>query len=184
MRVGPLVAGVIALLFGVVLVAMTFVSSPVTIPASGGFVPVTTNALAGGTLSVSWSGAPSSTTVAVYHCGSTCVFTSQTACAGMPCTAQGGPAATGHGGSGSLSLSVANGASYAILAQGTNAPLSASTTVTGLTLVMLLGIILAVLGVVLLVLSRGGPARSPAPMGTAGASEEEAPAEEEDDGIR
>jgi hypothetical protein len=181
MRAGPLVAGVIALLFGVLLIAVTFLSSSVTVPASGGFVPVTPHTLVGGSLSVAWSGAPSSTTIAVYHCGSVCAFTSQTGCSGMPCTAAGGPAATGQGSSGSLSVSVTSGSSYAILAQGTAQPVSATTTVTGLTLLMLLGVILALLGIVLLVLARGGAAK--APLGASEEADEESP-EEEDDGIR
>jgi hypothetical protein len=184
MRVGPLVAGVIALLFGVLLIALTFLSSSLTIPASGSFVPVTPHTLAGGNLNVAWSGAPSSTTIAVYHCGAVCAFTSQTGCGGMPCTAAGGPAVTGQGSSGSLSLSVTSGSSYAILAQGTSQPVSATTTLTGLSIIMLLGVILAVLGIVLLVLARGGGTKGPAPIGAADDAEEESLAEEEDDGIR
>ncbi|MCI4344782.1 MAG: hypothetical protein L3J87_04075 [Thermoplasmata archaeon] len=183
MRVAPLLAGVVAVLLGVVLIALTFVSSPVVIPASG-FAPVTAHPLSSGTMTVSWSGAPSGYAVGVYHCSSQCTFTSMSQCSGLPCTSAGGPIATGHGTSGSVTFAVDSSSTYDLVAQGSSLPIAASASLSGLTLLMLLGVILAILGVVLFVLARGGGTKSPSAMGSAEGAEEESPAEEEDDGVR
>jgi hypothetical protein len=183
MRIAPLLAGVVAVLLGVVLIALTFTSSPVIIPSSG-FVPVAPHPLSSGTMTVSWSGAPSGYAVGVYHCNGPCTFTSMNQCSGLPCTAAGGPIATGHGTSGSVSFAVDSTSTYDVIAQGSSLPISASASLSGLTLLMLLGVIVAILGVVLLVLARGGGAKSPTGMGAAEGTEEESPAEEMDDGVR
>jgi hypothetical protein len=168
MRIGPLVAGVAALIVAALLLVLALLGTSATVPQAGSYLEVSPHLIGSGTMTVSWSGATSTTQVGIYNCGSSaCSFTSPSGCNGLPCTAAGGPVASGTGGSGSLHTQVQSGTNYAVVQSGTAQPLSTSTSLLGLTYVLLIGIIILILGGLLLGLSRGRsaprPARAPKP---------------------
>jgi len=138
MRRGLLIVGIVLLLLGVIAAAV-----PMALPASTSIPPSPSaliespNLLGSGTLNLHWSGASDQTNVTVYECDSS-------ACANLVSRLGG---ATGS--SGSISVPVSGGTWYAITETGSSTPVSATLGIVGLTTLVVIGVILAVLGAVL-----------------------------------
>ena len=154
MRWGRFVVGLILLLIGLVLIVLPLVATTTESVAPSQVLTLTPAFVGSGTLTVSWSGAPSGTSVELYAC-STAVCDS-------------GPhLASGQGGSGSFSASLSSGQTYGIQVAGTGGSAVTLTLKTmGLTLPMIAGIVLAIVGVIVLLLSfrRRAEAASPSPV--------------------
>lgn len=166
MRKLPLILGIVAIGIGVIFVVFSLESTATTIPPPGSALSLSPNVVGSGSFTLTWSGAPSGTQVAFYHCGSSaCAFTgSPTGCGGFPCTASGGPASTGKGASGSITSTVQSGDYYAVAEIGASSGVSATYSLVGLTFAILIGIVLMAVGAFLLFLARRAPKMQPAGM--------------------
>lgn len=158
------ILGLVVLILGVALIALGYTvlgalpNQNIPPASSGSEAALTPTIYGSGTLSVSWSGAASGTSVQMYSCP-------DTACSGSYTVSQLTLVASGSGGSGSFSASVQGGRTYLLTESGTAGGLSVSASVTGFGNAALIGVILAVVGAILVVL----PSRAPKPV-------EEAPA--------
>jgi hypothetical protein len=156
MRRGLFVAGIVVLVLGIVLagasLAIQAMSTSVSIPA-GSADQLTPSGIGSTSVSISWSGADSSTTVYLIS--------------GSPtCSSPSGIVAHGAGASGSFSASLSSGTTYQLYACNSGAPvaLNASYTTSGISILLLIGIIVAVIGVVITVLGlRARPKAKPSP---------------------
>ena len=144
MRRGLAIGGIVLIVIGVALFGggYALISSGTTETASAGQVlSLTPTTVGSSTVSVSWSGAPAGATVYLMT--------------GSPtCTSPSGVVVQGSGSSGSFSASVSPGTTYALYACSGTSPAGASFTYSssGLTYLMVIGIVLAVVGLLLLVL--------------------------------
>jgi hypothetical protein len=165
MRRGLFIAGVVVLVLGLLIFVgdYAYISQPSTVTVGGGSVDELTPSGVGATqLSVSWSGGSSNTEV---------YLTTST----PSCPNSGSNVATGSGASGSFSASLASGSTYGLYfctggAVSSSSSISVTTTATGFTWFMVIGIAIAVIGAIIAVLGyRAEPKARPV--------EEEAPAE-------
>jgi hypothetical protein len=160
------ILGIVILILGVAIVALAFTvltSIPSqTIPpsSSGSQASISINTLTSGSLSISWSGAASGTSVQMYSCP-------DASCSGTYTVSQLTLVASGSGSSGSFSGSVQPGHTYLLTETGTAGGLSVTGSLTGLSWWDIIGIVVAVIGAILVVL----PARAPR------TTEEEMPSE-------
>jgi len=137
--------GIVLLVIGILLFAVAAVlpqTGSQTIPAGAGW-ELTPTAIGGEALTLSWSNGGSGTNVTLYDCGSTCPATIGSGLSSV---------ATGHGGSGSLSVSVDSGHQYLFVETAGTATLSASYSAVGLTVLGVIGIVVAALGTVIVLL--------------------------------
>ena len=151
MRRGLVVAGIVLLLIGVVLAVLPFLQMTSTvIPEAGidntGYNSITPNFVGSGTITVSWSGATSSTHIVVYPCSGGCSFSAT-------------PIVNVSGDSGSFSFTAQGGSSYAMTEYGSSQPVSATVSTSGLTFLGVAGIALLVVGLILVVLGVRARAR-------------------------
>jgi uncharacterized membrane protein len=159
MRKGLFVVGIVLLLIGAAVAGYAnFRTAPETLTDTG-VLEVTPFLIGSGTLTVSWSGASSSTTVSVYDC-------SNNACAGAspPPTL-----ASATGASGSIAVSVSSGKTYGIAESGDANGVSANLGISGLSGLVLGGIILVIIGVLLVALSFRAKRARAAPVSMAAA---------------
>jgi hypothetical protein len=157
---------------GIVILGLGFTSlfsqSVTSYPLNSGRVATVTPTIWGsGSLSVSWNGGGAGTVVTLYNCGSACPIT-PSALTALPV------AGHGSGGSGSFSASVAGGTTYGMVENGTANSLVTTTQQVGFTSIDLIGIIIAVVGVILIVF----PSRRRATAGEDEAATEEMAGEE------
>jgi hypothetical protein len=158
MRTGLVVVGIVLLIIGVLAAGLTFQQTqPETVPVAPNALTVSLNTLVAGTMTISWSGGSDGETFSVFECTSTA------------CSNPGSPVVSGHGASGSVSLSVVSGGTYALQVTGGPA-VSASVVLTGFTILTFVGVILAAIGAFLLVIgiiakrrTRAAPAEVEAP---------------------
>jgi uncharacterized membrane protein len=144
---GLRIGGIVLIILGIILVGLSVAvqESPtsVAIPAGSADVlsPPSTS-LGSASFSVSWTGAAGGTEVYL--------VTGTPSCSGTP----GGLVASGSGSSGSFTATLQSGTSYELYGCDGGSPegLSVSWTATGLSLLLIIGIVVAVLGVLLLVL--------------------------------
>jgi uncharacterized membrane protein len=155
---GMLIGGIVVAIIGVLLLAGGYAiqqsATSQTIPA-GDALSLTPTSVGSASVSLSWSGA--SSTTAVY-------FTSGSA----NCPAS-GALASGTGASGKLTATLSSGTTYSVYAcNGANyTTVSVSYTYSELSVLMIIGIVLLVIGIILAVLSRRRkkplPIEAPAP---------------------
>lgn len=155
------ILGLVVLVLGVLVVALPYAgvnAMAETVPSvsSGSVAEVSPAIYGGGTLTVSWSGAPSSTEVTLYSCPG------DPSCSSITSSSQLQAIASATGSSGSISSSVSGGQTYVLTESGTSGSLSVTATVYGFGLVGVLGAVIAVIGVVLVVLPVRRPAAAPA----------------------
>ncbi|HUI38356.1 MAG TPA: hypothetical protein VLY85_01865 [Thermoplasmata archaeon] len=145
-------AGLAVIAVGFVLVVagalVQSVSTSISIPANSA-ERLTPSTIGGVSFSASWSGANASTTVYLITGAPTCVESPQ------------GVVTYGTGASGTITATLNSGTSYQLFACNGNQsePLSASYTSQGITVLMVLGIVVAIAGIVLAILgyrSRSG----------------------------
>ncbi|HTT26355.1 MAG TPA: hypothetical protein VMH90_05280 [Thermoplasmata archaeon] len=152
------ILGVLVVVLGIVIVGLGFTSlfaQSVTAypPNSGEVQTVTPQIYGGGSLMVSWNGAGPGTVVTLYNCGSACPL-DPAALAALP------KAGSGSGASGSFSASVTGGTTYGLVENGTASSLVTTTQAVGLTTLDLIGIVIAIVGVILIALPMRRPAGS------------------------
>ncbi|MCI4340480.1 MAG: hypothetical protein L3J73_04360 [Thermoplasmata archaeon] len=149
MRKGLFVTGIILLLIGLVSIAYPmFIGSSVSIVAFPDAVAPAPPLLGSGTFTVHWTGATDGTHVVLYECATS------------DCSVRGATLADVSGASGSLSVTLVSGHSYALYENGTAVSIPATVTIMGITTLILIGIVLLVIGLVVVVLSfRGRGAR-------------------------
>lgn len=153
MRKGLLVSGIVVLVLGAALAAygFTFLNSQAeTVPAYPSYAEFSVPSIGSASVTISWSGAPSGTTVDVYRCSTGCASSE-------------GFTASGSGSSGSVSFTAAQGQTYEIYAQGASSGVPATVKVTAISILDLIGIVLIVLGAVLVLLGAVMKARAPRP---------------------
>jgi ribosomal protein L40E len=169
------ILGIVVIVLGIAVLGIGFTSltaptavAPELTSHSLSYGTVTPSIYGGGSVMISWSGAASGTVVTLYSCPSnpSCSLSTLN-------VSQLDQIGSATGGSASFSASVNGGTTYVLLETGTAGGVSTTAQVTGITLSTILGIIIAVIGVVLVVL----PVRQPA------TTEEAAPAEEENLGV-
>ncbi len=172
MRRGRFVVGLVLLLIGLVLIVLPLVATTSESVAPSQVLTLTPSFIGSGTVTVSWSGAPSATSVQLYSCSTS--------------TCDTGPSlASGQGSSGSFSATLSSGQTYGIQVSGTGSSAVTLTLKTlGLTLPMLAGIVLLVVGIIVVLLSfrrrdEAAPAPSVAPVPEAPVEETPAPEPEE-----
>lgn len=152
MRRGLVIAGIVLLLIGVVLAVLPLLqTSAIDIPAYPSDNTITPNMIGPGSITITWSGAPSSTHVVVFPCS------------GGTCSGSATPIANVSGGSGTITFTASSGSSYAVTEFNGGASVSGTVKVGGLVALQLIGIVLLVIGLVLVVLGLRGRARAPAP---------------------
>lgn len=169
------IIGIVVLLLGVLLIALGFTvfntisnSVPDYRATGGSMVELTPQVYGSASTSITWSGANSGTTVTLYACP-------DSSCSGAPFSnlsvlTQLG---TGTGGSGSFSASLQGGHTYLLAETGTPGGVACTATVTGFGLSFILGLVIAIIGLILVVLP--SKAKAPTPeseeeAGSAGAS--------------
>jgi hypothetical protein len=156
------VLGLVVLILGVVVVAVSFSGfndTNATIPAqaTNSEAEYPPNILSSGTFTVSWSGAPSATSVSIYSCP-------DATCSNGPyLITQLSLLSQGSGGSGSLSATVQPGHDYVLIENGSADGLVVTETQTGLTWLGVIGLVLAILGVVLVALPTREVEKKPEP---------------------
>jgi uncharacterized membrane protein len=159
MRRKLFIGGIVLLILGLLLVLIGVVvqntATSVAIPA-GSADQLSPSSIGGSSFSATWSGATATTTVYLVS--------------GTPsCTSPQGVVAQGTGASGSLSASLSSGSTYQLYAcsAGLAVGLNVSWTATGLSILMVIGIVLALVGVVVAALGMmGKPKDAPADMGS------------------
>lgn len=144
MRRGLAIGGIVLIVIGVALFGggYALISSGTTETANAGQVlSLTPTGIGSGSVSVSWSGAPSGATVYLMTGSPTCSNPS-------------GIVVQGSGSSGSFSATVSPGTTYNLYACSGTSPAGASFTYasSGLTYLMVIGIVLAIVGLIVLVL--------------------------------
>ncbi|MCI4367690.1 MAG: hypothetical protein L3K08_08060 [Thermoplasmata archaeon] len=144
------ILGVLVVVLGIVILGIGYTSlfsqSVTAYPLNSGRVATITPTIWGsGSLSVSWNGGGAGTVVTLYNCGSACPIT-PSALTALP------KAGSGTGGSGSFSATVSGGTTYGMVENGTANNLVTTTQQVGFTSLGLIGIIIAIVGVVLIVL--------------------------------
>ena len=138
MRRGIFYAGIGVIVLGILIIVLALVAGTIstTIPVqAAGQLTFSPNMIGSGTVTLSWSGASSAFRLQVYQCtDSSCTHW------------QSAPLANGAGSSGSVSFGANGGDYYVVVAQGNANAIPASLLVSGLTLLVLVGIILAIVG--------------------------------------
>ena len=167
MRRGLFVVGLVVLIVGLGLALLPFLATTTESVPAGSVLTISPNYLGSGTVTVSWSGAPSGTDVRLFSCTN------------AQCT-PGNDIASGQGGSGSFSANLVGGTMYGIATSGTGgAAVALTLKAVGLTPLVLVGIVLLVIGAALAGLSfrrrreASAPVAGSAPAETAGAVEGE-----------
>jgi uncharacterized membrane protein len=153
MKIGGIVLIIIGIALVLISVAVQESPTPVAIPAGDADVlTAPSTSLGSASFSVSWSGAATGTEVYL--------VTGTPSCGGTPS----GLVASGSGSSGSFSASLSSGTNYELYGCDGASPegISVSWTATGLSLLMVIGIIVVVLGVVLMLLGRRASAKAAA----------------------
>jgi hypothetical protein len=153
------IAGIVVIIVGVLIagdsLTLTSDTESISNPATGcqNRLAITPPTVFGGSESMSWAGAPSGFSFSVAkESGSSCSL--------------GDIVATGSGTSGSVSFSVSAGTTYVVNASGNTAALPVSLSYSGVTLILLAGIAVAVVGAVLAFVGyvmRDRPRRARAP---------------------
>jgi hypothetical protein len=138
-RQGIFILGIVVIIIGVLIAGGSFTlnSQSNTIPQQGvGCLTIPPSTLVGGSVTLAWSGADQGFSFSVYEqSGSGCD--------------PGSLAAAGSGPSGSLTFSVSSGVTYVVLGSGNSLAVPVTLTVSGLTPLLLGGIVVAVGGAVL-----------------------------------
>ena len=154
MRRGLFVGGVVVLLIGVLMVGLGYyvnANGTTTNVSAGQVLTLTPSTIGSASTSFKWSGAPSGATVYLITGTATC-------------TSPSGVVASGSGSSGSFSASLSPGTTYSLYActGGSGAAASFTYSVSGISYLMLIGIIVLIIGIILLAL--GMRAKKPAPV--------------------
>lgn len=143
MRRGLFGAGVAVAVIGAILLVAALagveganVSQSTTIPQWANYETITINTIGSGSLSVTWSGGSSNTQVYLAQCTN------------GPCSTY-SALATGHGSSGSISSSISSG-SYRLWENFTTNGVSGTYTVSGITLLEVIGLLVLAIGAVLI----------------------------------
>ncbi|MGI0132930.1 MAG: hypothetical protein ACREDK_07585 [Thermoplasmata archaeon] len=163
MRRGLVIGGIVLLVIGVLMFGGGYAlnAAQMTQTATAGQVlELTPTTVGGGTISVSWSNAPS---------GGTVYFISSSP-SSATCTSPSGVVAQGSGASGSFSASVASGTTYSLYACNGATPAGATFAYNfaGLSYLMVIGIVLAVVGLILLAVGARARVADAAPVESAG----------------
>jgi len=152
------IGGIVLIILGLVLVLVGVVvqntATSVGIPA-GSADQLSPSSIGGSSFSGTWTGASASTTVYLITGAPTCSSTPQ------------GIVAQGTGAGGTISASLSSGSTYQLYAcsAGSGVALNVSWTATGLSILMVIGIVLALVGIVVGFLGwRGQPKDAPAEM--------------------
>ncbi|MCI4369249.1 MAG: hypothetical protein L3K09_06790 [Thermoplasmata archaeon] len=150
MRKGLFIVGIVLAVIGAILAAVAFVGpgQSVNIPpvSSQSAEVLTVNFIGSGTVSLSWTGGSSGTTVEVYSC-------SDSSCSSSGALSGGGNVvARGSGASGSISFASSGTSYYAVIESGSAGGVTATAKLSGLTTLSLIGLILLVLGAIVAVL--------------------------------
>jgi hypothetical protein len=156
--------GVILLIVGLLIFAAE-AALPQTasqqIPAGAGWT-LTPTTIGDASVTISWSGGTTATNVTLFDCGSSCPGS----LTGLAKTA------TGSGASGSLGASLTPGNQYLFVETNGTATLSASYSVSGLTILAVIGLVIAVVGTLLVILptkpEEPAPAMDAAPVDQGG----------------
>ena len=151
MRRVIVIIGVILIVLGVLLIGANLLTSSqsVGVPA-GAERELVPSIVTSGTLTISWSGASPLTAVTVYDCGSAC-------------TPNQNPVGSGSGASGSISFSISPGHVYGIVQSGNVGGLTITANESAITYGMLIGIALAIIGLLLAIVGWRARAKLPAP---------------------
>lgn len=139
MRKGRFIGGVVLVVIGVILILLSFNPTVQTIPQFPSGITYQPKIIGGGTLNVNWTGGTASTVVEVWQCN-------DASCSPPP---TGGLLAKGTGATGSISISVSSSATYGISVTAGGTAVGASLGLLAITYLVLIGIVLAALGVFL-----------------------------------
>lgn len=160
MRKGLFVVGVVVLIIGIALAAGSVYLNQVATTnnlSAGQYLSLTPSSIGSTTIYLNWNSAVAGATVYI-------------ATATPNCGAQTGVVTSGTGASGSLSAALTSGTTYYVFAcaSGSLTAVNTSYTSFGISILLLVGIIIAVIGVIILVLSfrkkaAPMPATMPAP---------------------
>lgn len=145
-RKGLFIIGIVVTVIGAILLAAAALGlqgynsvQPTPIPGAPGFLQLSISTIGNAQLAISWTGGTNATQVQIFSCPSACQLT-------------GAPLASGNGASGTLSVSVPPGV-YAVTqpsGSGTvGQALSGQYEVSGITFLLLIGIVLLAVGVLL-----------------------------------
>lgn len=139
MRRGLVIAGVVVLALGAIVMVYTLVGpgQSTVIPVAPNGLLITPNVIGSGTVTVTWSSAPSNFHVTAYQCPN------------AACSSLGAIVAQSSGPSGSISFSANAGQTFAIVGQQNTNAVGATIAVSGLTPGLLVGLVVAVIGAVL-----------------------------------
>lgn len=156
MRRGIVIGGVVLVVVGLLLVVAGYelnAAGTTTTAPGGSAIEISPKTIGDTTLSVSWTGVPASGTVYLISGSPTCASTPS------------GIIAQASGDSGSLSGTLSPGTTYSLYAcnGGNGATATFTYSASGLSILMVVGIVLAIVGLVLLALGfRGGKAKAAA----------------------
>ncbi len=146
MRKGVLIAGIVVLVLGGLIAAYAFVdstqSTTIPSPSTGLGLDFTPSLIGSGTVKLSWSDASSQFRFSVYQCATSA------------CSSPSGAAlAEGSGASGSVSFTASGGQWYAVDASaGSSQAVPVSVDVSGLTILLLIGIVILAVGALIALL--------------------------------
>jgi hypothetical protein len=152
MRKGLLIAGIIVLVIGLAVAVVGIPhSQSLTIPTNGSVEELTIPSVGSASVTLTWSGATSSTQVNVVTCSSGCASIGSTV-------------AQQTGSSGTITFTASSGTTYAIYAsQGPSSGVAGSVSESAFTYLELTGVVVLVVGAVLALLGFRMKARVPAP---------------------
>jgi hypothetical protein len=155
MRKGPVIIGIVLLILGLIIAVAAMPPAQNITLGPGSAVQITPNTVGSDKVTVSWSGAATGTTVDI--------------ASGTPsCSSTGNVLASGGGTTGSVSATLTSGTAYSVFEcglGGTPASNSLSTTLTqsGISILQVIGVVLAIVGVVLLVVGWRSKTKAAAP---------------------
>lgn len=144
MRRGLTIAGIVVLIIGVLLIGVGYAVNAMgttTDVSAGRVLTLTPQTIGSASVQISWSGAPSGATVYLVS--------------GTPtCSSPSGVIAQGSGATGSFGTTLSSGTTYSLYAcnGGSGAAATFVYSSTGLTYLIVIGIVVAVIGAILLVL--------------------------------
>lgn len=137
MRQSIFIAGIVVIVVGVLLVGASFTlntqATTVPDPRTGEFLTFSATVLFSGTVTLAWSGADQSFRFTINQCA-------DAACS------PGAAVASGGGASGSVSFTVTGGVTYVVEALGNTLAVPVTLTFSGLTPLLLIGIVVAIAG--------------------------------------
>ncbi len=164
------IVGIVLVIVGLLVFAVSLfvggsASQNVPEESTGAAWQLTPNFIGSGTVTITWSGATSNTTVTMWDCGTG-------GCGSLTSFTQLSQVANGSGSSGSFSATISAGHTYLVGQSGDPSDVSISYNILALGTLGIVGIVIEVVGVILVIL----PVRPP-PEPEMASTEEPAPAE-------